>query len=463
MENCDLKEKASSGQRVALSKSFPLHNDINAHVTCTTHGGWLILRENCTSKTLELDCQQVLKTQWDYVEFVCKKSNTSMNQEFWCDVQIEQKGGKSVEFLVLSENSESSFSEDKSLATFRELPYEVEICTLLDKDNRWRLFVKKLGIQEQDLHNIKGSLTHHILNALKTMTVADCDRNLKVLQEFLEEIDPELAHAFKHKLKATKPEGTLNVIPINAQSCKLKWDLSCDGDSTVIRYIIEQRDSTQTEWTTVSDKIPPDVTWYNVENLKLSTEYYFRVCAENAVGRSEYLESRGTTITFDLSSGIKIMYRGRAMVLGASGAGKTSTVKSIFDEPFEEELERTDGIDTFRFDIDSDWSKIEVFFVLCCRGGKHRSTAFAGGSEFPVTTVTDVDKQRILAGALASTPSFEVESVRPLETEPVQSAETLSVPTQPEWIAQSQAPLPSFTGTSQDDQLSHGEEMAYKA
>ncbi|XP_006821950.1 uncharacterized protein LOC102809060, partial [Saccoglossus kowalevskii] len=157
--------------------------------------------------------------------------------------------------------------------------------------------------------------------------------------------------------KPTKPEGPLNVIPINTQSCKLKWNPPCDGDSTINRYIIEQRAGTKREWTTVSDQIPPDVTSYDLTSLKLSTEYYFRVCAENAVGRSEYLESMGITITFDLSSGMKIMYRGRAMVLGASGAGKTSTLKSIFGEPFEEELDSTDGIKMYRFD--DDWCKVE--------------------------------------------------------------------------------------------------------
>ncbi|XP_077861569.1 uncharacterized protein LOC144341995, partial [Saccoglossus kowalevskii] len=110
-------------------------------------------------------------------------------------------------------------------------------------------------------------------------------------------------------------------------------------------------------WTTVSDQIPPDVTSYDVTNLKLSTEYYFRVCAQYAVGRSEYLESNGITITFDPSSGVKIMYRGRAMMLGASGAGKTSTVRAIFGEPFAEELERTDEIQIFRFN--TDWCKVK--------------------------------------------------------------------------------------------------------
>uniref|UniRef100_A0ABM0MPP8 Uncharacterized protein LOC102805555 n=1 Tax=Saccoglossus kowalevskii TaxID=10224 RepID=A0ABM0MPP8_SACKO len=155
----------------------------------------------------------------------------------------------------------------------------------------------------------------------------------------------------------SKPEGTLNVISINAQSCKLKWNPPCDGDSTIIRYIIQQRAGTKREWTTVSNQIPPNVTSYDVTNLKLSTEYYFRVCAEYAVGRSEYLESNGIIITFDPSSGLKIMYRGRAMMLGASGAGKTSTVRAVFGEPFNKKHVSTDGIEIFRFD--TDWRKVK--------------------------------------------------------------------------------------------------------
>ncbi|XP_077869314.1 uncharacterized protein LOC144360405 [Saccoglossus kowalevskii] len=59
----------------------------------------------------------------------------------------------------------------------------------------------------------------------------------------------------------------------------------------------------------------------------------------------------------DLSNGMKIMYRGRAMMLGASGAGKTSTVRAVFGEPFEEVLDSTDGIKIFRFG--TDWRKVE--------------------------------------------------------------------------------------------------------
>nr|XP_002731836.1 PREDICTED: uncharacterized protein LOC100368975 [Saccoglossus kowalevskii] len=88
---------------------------------------------------------------------------------------------------------------------------------------------------------------------------------------------------------------------------------------------------------------------------------------------------------------------------------------------------------------------------------------FCWGSECPVTMVTDVGKLRIPTGALTSTPSTEVELAWPLGTEPVQSTETSSVPTLPEWLVQSQGLLPSLTSISQGVQLSHGEEMAWKA
>ncbi|XP_077862075.1 uncharacterized protein LOC144343261, partial [Saccoglossus kowalevskii] len=58
-------------------------------------------------------------------------------------------------------------------------------------------------------------------------------------------------------------------------------------------------------WTIVSDHIPPDDTSYNVENLNQGTTYYFRVCAENAVGTSEYLESNFITTTEEGASSSK--------------------------------------------------------------------------------------------------------------------------------------------------------------
>nr|XP_006826035.1 PREDICTED: protein white-like [Saccoglossus kowalevskii] len=94
---------------------------------------------------------------------------------------------------------------------------------------------------------------------------------------------------------------------------------------------------------------------------------------------------------------------------------------------------------------------------------EHRSTAFAGRSEFPVTTVMDIDKWHVPSGAPTSTLSLAVKSACPSETEPVQPTCTSPLPTQPECITQSQgqAQLPPCTGTSQGDKrLSQGEEMA---
>lgn len=45
-------------------------------------------------------------------------------------------------------------------------------------------------------------------------------------------------------------------------------------------------------WTPLTT-VKPDISSYCVQNLKEGTEYFFRVIAENAVGKSEPLDSDG--------------------------------------------------------------------------------------------------------------------------------------------------------------------------
>ncbi|XP_070573715.1 uncharacterized protein [Ptychodera flava] len=50
----------------------------------------------------------------------------------------------------------------------------------------------------------------------------------------------------------------------------------------------------------------------------------------------------------------KKIYRGRVMLVGAYGAGKTSTKRSLFKEPYEEKHISTDGADIYNIDI-TEW------------------------------------------------------------------------------------------------------------
>ena len=51
---------------------------------------------------------------------------------------------------------------------------------------------------------------------------------------------------------------------------------------------------------------------------------------------------------------LKKIYRGRVMLVGAFGAGKTSTKRSLFNEPYEEKHLSTDGADIYNIDI-TEW------------------------------------------------------------------------------------------------------------
>lgn len=63
-----------------------------------------------------------------------------------------------------------------------------------------------------------------------------------------------------------------------------------DGGSPLTKYIIEARDSTTGTWKQVAEA-PRASTSYQVKDLVEGTEYYFRIMAENSVGRSKPVET----------------------------------------------------------------------------------------------------------------------------------------------------------------------------
>ena len=65
-----------------------------------------------------------------------------------------------------------------------------------------------------------------------------------------------------------------------------------DGGSPITAYILERRETWKMTWSPLTT-VKPDISSYCVQNLKEGTEYFFRVIAENAVGKSEPLDSDG--------------------------------------------------------------------------------------------------------------------------------------------------------------------------
>lgn len=95
--------------------------------------------------------------------------------------------------------------------------------------------------------------------------------------------------------KPDAPEGPIKFTDIQKTSITFAWKPSpYDGGSPITGYILEYRESWKITWSPLK-VVKPDITSYCVQNLKEGTEYFFRVVAENAVGKSEPLDSAGVT------------------------------------------------------------------------------------------------------------------------------------------------------------------------
>lgn len=83
---------------------------------------------------------------------------------------------------------------------------------------------------------------------------------------------------------------------ITKDKVTLEWKPSPkDGGSPIGAYIVESRESWKTKWTPAGETNANTFT-ITIDKLKEGQEYYFRVCAENLIGKSEYLEtSKGIT------------------------------------------------------------------------------------------------------------------------------------------------------------------------
>ena len=66
-----------------------------------------------------------------------------------------------------------------------------------------------------------------------------------------------------------------------------------DGGSPLTSYIIESKPSNRSSWTQ-SGKVKGDQTTLTVPDLRLDTEYVFRVTAVNSEGQSSPLEGKET-------------------------------------------------------------------------------------------------------------------------------------------------------------------------
>uniref|UniRef100_A0AC34GPF1 Twitchin n=1 Tax=Panagrolaimus sp. ES5 TaxID=591445 RepID=A0AC34GPF1_9BILA len=94
------------------------------------------------------------------------------------------------------------------------------------------------------------------------------------------------------------PKGPIVVDNVTKESCSLAWNPpEDDGGSEITNYVVERRNIKNQSWVPVSNfAVGTQIT---VNKLHDGEEYEFRVCAENALGRSDPLITDSTVVAKD--------------------------------------------------------------------------------------------------------------------------------------------------------------------
>ena len=84
------------------------------------------------------------------------------------------------------------------------------------------------------------------------------------------------------------PPRNLSITGCTESTVGLKWEPpELDGGSPITGYVVEMRPTSKKTWTKVDDTKMLELT---ASKLTASTEYLFRVAAQNAVGVGEFVE-----------------------------------------------------------------------------------------------------------------------------------------------------------------------------
>ena len=93
------------------------------------------------------------------------------------------------------------------------------------------------------------------------------------------------------------PEA-ISVSNVTKRAAKLSWKPPTnDGGSKIQTYIVEKRRGDGRGWVKVESSI--SATYINVLDLLEGFEYFFRVCAINAIGQGPYVETADPTLARD--------------------------------------------------------------------------------------------------------------------------------------------------------------------
>lgn len=96
--------------------------------------------------------------------------------------------------------------------------------------------------------------------------------------------------------KPSAPQGPMRIKEISSDSVTIEWRKPLDdGGLDISSYQVERCNVGKMIWSKVAD-VAHDVSAYSVQKLHEDSEYMFRVCAQNAVGVSDFLDSEPVTV-----------------------------------------------------------------------------------------------------------------------------------------------------------------------
>ena len=95
-----------------------------------------------------------------------------------------------------------------------------------------------------------------------------------------------------YSVEPSPPVGPVEFSDIQKTSVVITWKPSeNDGGSPITGYYIEMREAPKSSWQRVTT-VDADITTFRVQNVKDKKEYFFKIYAENEVGRSDALVSQ---------------------------------------------------------------------------------------------------------------------------------------------------------------------------
>lgn len=100
---------------------------------------------------------------------------------------------------------------------------------------------------------------------------------------------------FASNLDVPGPPAKPIVENMTATACHVTWKPpSHDGGSPITNYVLERKTHSSTQWNPVDTNIVAPKTEFDVSDLKMETEYVFRVSAVNKAGQGKPSEPSDT-------------------------------------------------------------------------------------------------------------------------------------------------------------------------